>query len=163
MSDIGRLRQAAAEARSEFDKATAAAGYARKSLTNYSFAVERWKLSHTYEDREPLPIIAGNARYDIAMPAPPTDAEVKQLQKAAAAAEKKLNKARKALTDAAALGPPRREPSPTGYAAVKSFRFLGEAYDPGDPFDPSVAEPAKFARLIGGRKIAATALPDHAS
>jgi len=163
MSDIGDLRAAAADASSAFDRANSAAGYAQTSQRNWAFAVTQWELSKPQEAnlREPRPL--GGAHYDIAQPAPPTDKEVADLVKAAGKASRKLDKATKALADAAALSPPRREPSPTGYAAVKSFRFLGEAYDPGDPFDPSVAEPAKFARLIGGRKIAATALPDHAS
>jgi len=163
MSDIGQARAAAADARREFDKATAAAGYARKSQTNFRFEVERWKLGHKAETREPRPITQGAAHYDIAMPPPPSDKEVKRLAKAAAAAEKKLDKARQALEADAALSPPKRKPSPTGYAAVKSFRFLGETYDAGDPFDPSVAEPVKFARLLGSRKVVATSLPGHGS
>jgi len=158
MSQLGELRTAAARARSEFDRAQNAAGYARTSRVNWATAVTQWQLSKPQEAsvREPRPITEGWAHYDIAMRPAPTDAEVKQLEKAAAAAEKKLNKARRALEDAAALGPPRREPSPTGYAATKSFRFLGEAYDPGDPFDPSVAEPGKLSQMIGARLVAAT-------
>jgi len=156
MSDIGEARQAAAQARSAYDRAQMAADSANHSRRYFAFAVKQWELSHTYEDREPLPIIEGNARYDIPMPPPPTDAEVKQLEKAAAAAEKKLDKATKALDDAAALSPPRREPSPTGWSAVKSFRFAGTQYDPGDPFDPSIAEPGKLNQIIGARLIAAT-------
>jgi len=163
MSQIGELRTAAAEARTAFDAALTAADSAHKSQTYYAFEVERWKLGHKAETREPRPISQGVAHYDIAMPPPPSDKEVKRLAKAAAAAEKKLNKARQALEAAAALSPPRREPSPTGYAATKSFRFLGESYDPGDPFDPSVAEPGKLSQMIGARLIAATSLAgaDH--
>jgi len=163
MSDIGQLRQAAAQARAEFDRTQNAAGYAQTSRVNYAFEVERWRLSHQAETREPQPIVEGAAHYDIAVRVPPTDEQVKRLEKTAAKAEKQLAKARKALTAAAALSPPKRKPSTTGYAATKSFRFLGEAYDPGDPFDPSVAEPAKFAKLIGSRKVAPTSLPGHGS
>jgi len=161
MSDIGQLRQAAREARTEFDRASSAAGYARKSQTNFRFEVERWKLSHTYEEREPLPVIEGNAWYDIAMPAPPTDKEVAALQKAAAKAERKLNKTRQALTDAVAAGPPRREPSTTGWVATKNFRFLGAPYSVGDEFDPGIAAPDKFARLIGSKMVAPTSPAGH--
>jgi len=165
MSQLGELRTAAAEARSAFDRALTAADSASKSQTYYAFEVERWKLSHTYEDREPLPVIEGNAHYDIAMPAPPTDKEVAALQKAVAKAERKLNKTRQALTDAAAAGPPSRKPSTTGYAATKNFRFLGVPYSVGDEFDPGVAAPEKFARLIGSRMVAPTspAAVDHGS
>jgi len=165
MSDIGEARRAAAEARTEFDRASDAANFARTSQVNYEFAERQWKLSHTYEDREPLPIIEGNARYDIAQPPPPTDEQVRRLEKAAVVAAKKLNLTQQALTDAAATGPPKRKPSTTGWSATKSFRFLGVAYDPGDPFDPSVAEPGKLAQMIGARLIAATspAGADHGS
>jgi len=163
MSDLGELRRASAEARTAYDRANDAAGYAQTSQRNWATAVTRWELRKPQEAnlREPRPL--GAAHYDIAQPAPPTDKEVGDLVKAAGKASRKLDKATKALADAAALSPPRREPSPTGYAATKSFRFLGESYDPGDPFDPSVAEPAKFSRLIGSRKIAATSLPGHGS
>jgi len=163
MSDIGQLRQAAREARTEFDRASSAAGYAQTSQRNWAFAVTQWELSKPQEAnlREPRPI--GGAHYDIAQPAPPTDKEVADLVKAAGKASRKLDKARLALEDAAALSPPRREPSPTGYAATKSFRFLGESYDPGDPFDPSVAEPGKLSQMIGSRLIAATSPASHAS
>jgi len=165
MSDIGELRTAAADARSAYDRAQNAAGYAQTSQRNWATAVTRWELKKPQEAnlREPRPIVEGAAHWDIAQPAPPTDKEVADLVKAAGKAERKLNRTRQTLTDAAALGPPPRKPSPTGYAATKSFRFLGEAYDPGDPFDPSVAEPAKFAKLIGSRKVAATSLPGHDS
>jgi len=62
MSDIGQLRTAAHEASAEFDRAQNAANYARTSQTNYAFAERQWKLSHTYEDREPLPIIEGKSK-----------------------------------------------------------------------------------------------------
>jgi len=163
MSDIGEARKAASEARRAFDQAQMAADSANHSQRYFAFAVQQWKLSHQGETREPLPITEGIAHYDIAMRPPPTDEQVAALEKAVGKAERKLDKATKALDDAAALSPPRREPSPTGYAATKSFRFLGQSYDPGDPFDPSVAEPAKFSRLIGSRKIAATSLPGHVS
>jgi len=155
MSDIGEARRAAAEARTAYDQALIAAGTASKSQTYYAVAVRQWKLSHQAESRDPLPIIEGNSRYDIAMTAPPSDEEVKRLEKAAAKAERKLNKTRQALTDAAA-DQPKRKPSTTGYAATKNFRFLGVAYNVGDEFDPSVAEPGKFARLIGSRMVAPT-------
>jgi len=165
MSDIGELRTAAAEAQSVFAAASNAANYAHKSQTYYASAVNQWKLGHSAETREPLPIIEGNAWADIQMPPPPTDEQVATLEKAAGKAERKLNKARKALTDAAAAGVPKRKPSTTGYAATKNFRFLGVAYNVGDEFDPGVAEPDKFARLIGSRMVAATspAGADHGS
>lgn len=165
MSDLGQLRTAAQEARRAFDAALTAADTAHKSVTYYAFEVERWKLGHKAETREPRPITEGAAHYDIAMPPPPSDKEVKRLAKTAVAAEKKLNKARQALEAAAALGPPKRKPSKTGWSAVKSFRFQGVAYDPGDEFDPSVAAPDKFERLIGSRMVAATspAGVDHGS
>jgi len=165
MSDIGELRRAAAEARTEFDRASNAAGFARTSRVNYEFAEKQWRLSKPQEAsvREPRLIVEGAAHWDIPMRPPPTDEEVTALEGVAAKAEKQLAKARKALTAAAALSPPKRKPSPTGYAAVKSFRFLGQSYDPGDPFDASVAEPVKFAKLIGSRKVAPTSLPGHAS
>jgi len=165
VSDIGDLRTAAAEARTAFDAALTAADSAHKSQTYYAFEVERWKLGHKAETREPRPITEGAAHYDIAMLPPPSDKEVKHLAKAAAAAEKKLNKARRALEAAAALSPPKRKPSTTGWVATKSFAFLGVGYDPGDPFDPGVAEPGKLARLIGARMVAPTspAGVDHAS
>jgi len=165
MSRIGELRTAAADARRAFDAASGAANYARTSQVHWATAVTQWQLSKPQEAsvREPLPIIEGNSRYDIAMRPPPTDAEVKRLEKIAAAAEKKLNKARRTLEDAAAAGVPKREPSPTGWSAVKSFRFLGVAYDPGDPFDPSIAEPGKLSQMIGSRLIAATSPADHGS
>jgi len=156
MSDIGELRRASAGARTAYDRANDAAEYARTSQRNWTTAVTRWELTKPQEAnlREPRPL--GGAHYDIAQPAPPTDKEVADLVKAAGKASRKLDKATKALNDAAALGPPRREPSPTGWSAVKSFRFLGEAYDPGDPFDPGVAEPGKLARLVGLRMVAPT-------
>jgi hypothetical protein len=165
MSDIGELRRIAAEASAEFDRAQNAAGFARTSQRNWATAVTQWKLSHTGEDREPLPIIQGNARYDIPMQAPPTGEEVVALEKAVGKADRKLDKATKALTDAAAAGAPRRKPSTTGWAATRSFRFLGTHYDVGDEFDPGIAEPAKFAKLIGSRMIAAIspAGVDHGS
>ena len=163
MSQLGELRQAAAEARSAYDRAQMAANYAHKSQTYYAFAVQQWKLSHNAETREPLPIIEGNAHYDIAMRPPPTDEEVKRLQKAVAKAERKLAKARQALADEVAAGPPSRKPSTTGYAASKDFRFLGVAYNVGDEFDPGIAEPDKFARLIGSRMVAPTSPASHAS
>jgi len=166
MSDIGQLRSAAADARAEFDRASSAAGFAQTSQRNWATAVTRWELKKPQEAnlREPRPITdPPAAHYDIAQPAPPTDKEVAELVKEAGKAARKLDKATKALADAAALSPPKRKPSPTGYAAVKSFRFLGEAYDPGDPFEPSVAEPVKFARLLGSRKVVATSLPGHGS
>jgi len=165
MSDIGELRTAAADARTAFDAALTAADSAHKSQTYFAFEVERWKLGHKAETREPRPITPGAAHYDIAMPPPPSDKEVKRLAKAAAAAEKKLNKARQALEDAAALSPPRREPSPTGWVATKNFTYLGASFSVGDPFDPGVAAPDKFARLVGSRMVAPTspAGADHAS
>ena len=164
VSDIGEARRAAAEARTAYDRAQNAAGYARTSRVNYEFAVTQWRLSHQAETREPQPIVEGAAHWDIAVRVPPTDEAVKRLEKAAAKAERKLNKTRQALTEAAAADQPRREPSPTGYAAVKSFRFAGTQYDPGDPFDPSIAEPGKLNQIIGARLIAATspAGADHA-
>jgi len=162
---IGELRTAAADASSAFDRASDAANYARKSQTNFRFEVERWKLSHTYETREPLPVIEGNAHWDIAMPAPPTDEQVAALGKAATKANRKLNKTRQALTDAVAADQPKRKPSTTGYAATKNFRFLGVPYSVGDEFDPGVAAPEKFARLVGSRMVAPTspAGVDHGS
>ena len=167
MSQLGELRTAAARARSEFDRAQNAAGYARTSRVNWATAVTQWQLSKPQEAsvREPRPITEGWAHYDIAMPAPPSDEEVKRLERGAAKAERKLNKTRQALADEVAAGPPKRKPSTTGYAATKNFRFLGVAYNVGDEFDPGIAEPAKFARLIGSRMVAATspAGADHAS
>jgi len=167
MSDIGQLRQAAADARTAYDRAQNAAGYAQTSQRNWATAVTQWELSKPTEAnlREPRPITEGWAHYDIAMPAPPTDAEVKRLQKAAAAAEKKLNKARQALEDAAALSPPKRKPSRTGWVATKNFRFLGASFSVGDEFDPGIAEPGKFSRLVGLRMVAPTspAGVDHGS
>ena len=153
---IGEHRTAAADARTAYDQALTAANYAHKSQTYYAFAVQQWKLSHQAETREPQPITEGWAHYDIAQPAPPTDKEVAALQKAVAKAERKLNRTRQALTDAAAADPPKRKPSTTGYAATKNFRFLGVSYSVGDEFDPGVAEPEKFARLLGSRMVAAT-------
>jgi len=163
MSQIGQLRSAAQEARTEFDRASSAAGFATTSQRNWATAVTRWELKKPTEAnlREPRPIVEGAAHWDIAQPAPPTDKEVADLVKAAGKASRKLDKARKALTDAAALGPPPRKPSPTGYAATKSFRFLGEQYDPGDEFDPGIAEPGKFARLVGLRMVAPTSPAGH--
>jgi len=164
MSDIGLLRQAASKARTAYDRANDAAGYARTSQRNWAFAVTQWELSKPQEAsvREPRPL--GAAHYDIAQLAPPTDKEVADLVKAAGKASRKLDKATKALTEAAALGPPKRKPSTTGWVATKSFAFLGVGYDPGDPFDPGVAEPGKLARLIGARMVAPTspAGADHA-
>jgi len=164
MSQLGELRRDAAEARTAYSQARIAADTASNSQTYFAFAVEQWKLSHTGEDREPLPIIQGNARYDVAMRPPPTDEQVVALEKAAAAAERKLNKARRALEDAAALGPPKRKPSTTGWVATKNFRFLGESFSVGDEFDPGIAAPEKFSRLIGSRMVAPTspAGADHA-
>ena len=156
MSQIGELRRAAREARSAYDRALTAADSASNSQRYFSVAVEQWKLSHSGETREPLPMIEGNAWADIQMPPPPTDEQFQRLQKAAAKAERKLDKTRRALTDFVAAGPPKREPSTTGYAATKNFRFLGVSYNVGDEFDPGVAEPDKFARLIGSRMVAPT-------
>jgi len=168
MSDLGKLRTAAAEASAEFDRAQNAAGYAMTSQRNWATAVTQWELSKPQEAnlREPRPITdPPAAHYDIAMPAPPTDKEVADLVKVAGKAERKLNRTRQTLTDAAALGPPPRKPSKTGWVAAKSFAFLGVGYDPGDAFDPGVAAPDKFARLIGSRMVAPTspAEVDHGS
>jgi len=161
MSQLGELRTAAAEARTAYDAATSAAGYAATSQRNWAFAVTQWELSKPSEAnlREPRPL--GGAHYDIAQPAPPTDKEVADLVKAAGKASRKLDKATKALTEAAALGPPPRKPSTTGYSASKDFRFLGVSYSVGDEFDPSIAAPDKFARLIGSRMVAATSPAGH--
>jgi len=78
------------------------------------------------------------------------------LEKAVVVAGKKLNLKRQALTDAVAAGPPKRKPSKTGWSAVKSFTFQGVHFDPGDEFDPSIAEPGKLNQIIGARLIAAT-------
>jgi len=99
MSDIGELRRAAAEARTAYDRAQMAAGYAQTSRVNYEFAATQWRLSHQAETRAPLPII------DVAMHPPPTAEQVRRLEKAAAVAAKKLNLTRQALTDAAAADP----------------------------------------------------------
>jgi len=165
MSDIGEARQAAAEASAEFDRASSAAGYARTSRVNYEFEATRWRLSKPQEAsvREPRLIVEGAAHWDIPMRPPPTDEEVTALEGVAAKAEKQLAKARKALTEAAALSPPRREPSTTGWAATKSFRFAGTQYDPGDEFDPGIAEPGKFTQMIGARLVAPTSPASHAS
>jgi len=164
MSDIGEARRAAAEARTAFDAALVDVDTATASQTYYAFAVEQWKLSHQAETREPRPIMPGAAHWDVAMRPPPSDEQVAVLEKAVGKAERKLNRTRQALTEAAAAGVPKREPSTTGWSAVKSFRFLGVAYDPGDEFDPSIAEPGKLSQMIGARLIAATspAGADHA-
>jgi len=156
MSDIGELRRAAAEARTAYDQALIDVDTATNSQRYFSVAVTQWKLSHSAETREPRPITEGVAHYDVAMPPPPSAEQVRRLEKAVAVAAKKLNLTRQALTDAAAADPPKREPSPTGWSAVKSFRFAGTQYDPGDPFDPSIAEPGKLSQMIGARMIAAT-------
>ena len=93
MSDIGQLRTAAQEARTAFARASSAAGFARKSQVHYEFAERQWRLSHSGETREPVPIIEGNSRWDIPMKPPPSDEEVKRLERAAAKSERKLDKA----------------------------------------------------------------------
>jgi len=166
VSQLGELRTAAAEARTEFDRASSATGFAQTSQRNWATAVTRWELKKPQEAnlREPRPITdPPAAHYDIAMPARPTDKEVADLVKAAGKASRKLDKATKALAEAAALGPPPRKPSTTGWVATKNFRYLGAPYSVGDEFDPGIAEPGKFARLVGSKMVAPTSPASHAS
>ena len=111
--------RAATEARADCDAATAAFDLARGAQQRYAFAVDMWDLAHPNENREPLPIIEGNAWADIQMSSPPSDEEVASLKKAAIEAESykalAFNIVRQALDSAEAADLPAREPSPAGY------------------------------------------------